>query len=72
MQLRTRLENGDTPPSPYWGIDSEYGRLTDLLVGPIDNYSWQPGNAVAQRTERQGIAGLAGEEREKRKERKRM
>lgn len=54
MQLKSRLENGGTPRPQYWGIDSEYGRLTDLLVGPIDNYSWQPGNAVAQRSERLG------------------
>ena len=55
MQLKTRRTEGNTPRPDYWGIDSEYGRLTDLLVGPIDNYSWQPGNAVAQRSERLGL-----------------
>ncbi|MEP5763594.1 MAG: arginine deiminase family protein [Halieaceae bacterium] len=55
MQLRTRLEGGGTPRPDNWGIDSEYGRLRDLLIGPIDNYSWQPGNAVAQRSERLGL-----------------
>ena len=54
MQLRTRVEGGGTERPDYWGIDSEYGRLTDLLVGPIDNYQWTPGNAVAQRSERLG------------------
>ncbi len=54
MSLKTRLDAGGTPRPDYWGIDSEYGRLTDLLVGPIDHYSWQPGNAVAQRSERLG------------------
>jgi len=54
MQLQTRIEGGGTPRPDNWGIDSEYGRLRDLLVGPIDNYSWQPGNAVAQRSERLG------------------
>lgn len=54
MQLTTRIENGGTPRPDNWGIDSEYGRLRDLLVGPIDNYSWQGGNAVAQRSERLG------------------
>jgi N-dimethylarginine dimethylaminohydrolase len=54
MQLRTRIEGGGTPQPDNWGIDSEYGRLRDLLIGPIDNYAWQPGNAVAQRSERLG------------------
>jgi N-dimethylarginine dimethylaminohydrolase len=55
MQLRTRLQNGGTPRSPQWGIDSEYGRLRDVLIGPIDHFSWQAGNAVAQRSERVGL-----------------
>jgi N-dimethylarginine dimethylaminohydrolase len=55
MQLRTRLERGGTPRPNHWGLDSEYGVLRDVLVGPIDNFSWQPGNAVAQRTERVGL-----------------
>ncbi|MEE4146747.1 MAG: arginine deiminase family protein, partial [Halieaceae bacterium] len=29
--------------------------LRELLVGPIDNYRWTPGNAVAQRSERIGL-----------------
>lgn len=55
MHLRTRIEGGGTPRPDRWGIDSEYGRLQDLLVGPIDNYHWTPGNAVAQRSERVGL-----------------
>jgi N-dimethylarginine dimethylaminohydrolase len=55
MQLRTRLENGGTPRLANWGIDSEYGRLRHVLVGPIDHFSWQAGNAVAQRSERVGL-----------------
>jgi N-dimethylarginine dimethylaminohydrolase len=55
MQLRTRLDNGNTPRPDNWGVDSEYGRLRELLVGPIDNYRWTPGNAVAQRSERVGL-----------------
>lgn len=55
MHLRTRIEGGGTPLPDHWGIDSEYGRLRDLLVGPIDNYHWTPGNAVAQRSERVGM-----------------
>ena len=55
MQLRTRLANGATPRPQRWGVDSEYGVLRDLLIGPIDYFSWQPGNAIAQRAERVGL-----------------
>lgn len=55
MQLRTRLEGGGTPRPERWGLDSEYGRLRDVLVGPIDHYVWQTdSNAVAQRSQRVG------------------
>ena len=56
MKLRSRVDGGGTPRPSEWGIDSEYGRLRDLLIGPIDNYHWTPGNAVAQRSERLGRA----------------
>jgi N-dimethylarginine dimethylaminohydrolase len=56
MQLRTRREGGGTPRLDRWGIDSEYGRLRDVLVGPIDHFKWQAeSNAVAQRTSRVGL-----------------
>lgn len=55
MQLRTRVQTGGTPRSERWGVDSEYGRLRDVLVGPIDNFAWQAGNAVAERSERVGL-----------------
>jgi N-dimethylarginine dimethylaminohydrolase len=55
MQLRTRRENGGTPRLENWGIDSEYGRLRHVLVGPIEHFSWQAGNAVARRSERVGL-----------------
>ncbi|HEV7432763.1 MAG TPA: arginine deiminase family protein, partial [Steroidobacteraceae bacterium] len=54
MALRTRIDGGGTPRPEHWGIDSEYGRLTDVLVGPIEHFNWQAGNAVAQRSERVG------------------
>jgi N-dimethylarginine dimethylaminohydrolase len=55
MQLRTRLEGGGTPRLERWGVDSEYGTLRDVLVGPIDHFSWRAGNAVAERSERIGL-----------------
>jgi len=56
MQLGTRIDGGGTPRPNRWGIDSESGRLRDLLVGPIEHYSWQPeSNAVAARSQRIGL-----------------
>lgn len=55
MKLTTRVGGGGTPRAAHWGVDSEYGVLRDVLVGPIDHFSWQPGNAVAQRAERVGL-----------------
>jgi N-dimethylarginine dimethylaminohydrolase len=55
IALRSRVEGGGTPVPERWGIDSETGVLRDVLVGPIDHFSWQAGNAVAQRTERVGL-----------------
>jgi N-dimethylarginine dimethylaminohydrolase len=55
MHLRTRLDDGDTPRLERWGVDSEYGTLRDVLVGPIDHFAWRAGNAVAQRSDRVGL-----------------
>lgn len=55
--LRARVDGGGTPRANRWGIDSEYGVLRDVLVGPIDNFAWQPGaNAVVRRTQRVGLS----------------
>lgn len=56
MQLGTRIHGGGTPRPSRWGIDSEHGRLRDVLVGPIEHYTWQPeSNAVAARSQRIGL-----------------
>jgi N-dimethylarginine dimethylaminohydrolase len=55
MRLRTRVDGGGTPHLERWGVDSEYGILRDVLIGPIDHFTWQAGNAVAQRAERVGL-----------------
>jgi N-dimethylarginine dimethylaminohydrolase len=55
MQLRTRLEGGGTPRPTGWGVDSEYGVLREVLIGPIDHFAWRAGNAVAERAERIGL-----------------
>jgi N-dimethylarginine dimethylaminohydrolase len=53
--LRARLEAGGTPRPATWGVDSEYGVLRDVLLGPCDHFSWFPANAVAARSERIGL-----------------
>jgi N-dimethylarginine dimethylaminohydrolase len=35
---------------PLWGVESEYGRLTDVLVCPPDNYRWLPTSAISRAT----------------------
>lgn len=37
-----------------WGVDSEYGRMLDVLIGPPDNFRWLPTSAISKQT-------LAGE-----------
>ena len=33
-----------------WGVDSEYGRLHDVLLGPPDNFRWLPTSAISKAT----------------------
>lgn len=52
--FKRRVDGGGTKPMSRWGMDSEYGVLKDVLVGPMDNYSWQTGNAMSRRSMRLG------------------
>jgi len=54
FSLRRRKEEGGTPPLREWGANSEYGRLRDVLIGPMDHYGWQSGNAMSRRSMRLG------------------
>ncbi len=56
MQLRTRIGGGGTRPLDSWGVDSEYGTLRDVLIGPIDHFTWQPGNAVCEQKPHRRLA----------------
>jgi N-dimethylarginine dimethylaminohydrolase len=49
------VDGGGTPPGEDWGVDSEYGVLRDVLLGPVKHFQWLPGNAVAERSERVGL-----------------
>jgi len=35
---------------PPWGVDSEHGRLLDVLVCPPDNFRWLPTSAISRAT----------------------
>ena len=45
---------GATSRLDHWSMDSEYGELKDVLVGPMEHYSWQTGNAMSRRSIRLG------------------
>lgn len=53
--LKYRKDNGGTTALTHWGMDSEYGVLRDVLIGPVDNFSWRTGNASARRAARLGM-----------------
>ena len=52
--FKRRIEDTATPVLAGWGMNSEYGVLRDVLIGPMDNYSWQTGNAMSRRAIRLG------------------
>jgi N-dimethylarginine dimethylaminohydrolase len=41
---------------PAWGVDSEYGRLLDVLLCPPDNFHWLPASAIARATLDSGLS----------------
>jgi hypothetical protein len=54
--LRSRNPDGNTPESTDWGVNSEYGRLRDVLLGPADNYRWLPTSSISKATLKRGDA----------------
>jgi N-dimethylarginine dimethylaminohydrolase len=52
----TRRTAGSTPLAEPWGIDSEYGVLRDVLLGPVDYFEWRQASALSRRTFRLGKA----------------
>lgn len=54
MTLTHRQAHGGSAVLADWGMDSEYGRMSDVLLGPMDHYQWQTGNAMARRSLRLG------------------
>lgn len=54
--LRARNLEGNTPQITEWGCNSEYGNLTDVLLGPADNYKWLPTSSISKATLKRGDA----------------
>ncbi len=54
MNLSNRQPGGNSPVLKDWGMDAEYGLLRDVLLGPMDHYQWQSGNAMSRRSQRLG------------------
>ena len=52
--LQARVDTGATQPVDNWGVNSEYGRLSDVLLGPPDNFHWLPTSSISKATLRRG------------------
>ncbi len=56
--LRARVPGGGSPALDAWGVDSEYGTLRDVLLGPVESFHWMADNAayssIVRDTLRQG------------------
>ncbi|HSI81500.1 MAG TPA: arginine deiminase family protein [Solirubrobacterales bacterium] len=46
----------DRPTTVPWGVDSEHGRLLDVLLCPPDNFRWLPTSAISRATLESGRA----------------
>jgi len=54
--LRHRNLDGATKPLNYWGTDSETTKLTEVLVGPVDNFkNILPTNSINRKKIREGV-----------------
>ena len=52
--LKNRVEGGGSRELSDWGMNSEYGVLREVLLGPIENYRWLETSSVSRRTLRLG------------------
>lgn len=59
--FQRRNPNGGTAPLTDWGIDSEYGVLRDVLLGPAETFRWMTAensqySAIVRDSARRGLA----------------
>ena len=50
-----RALEGSEATATAWGVDSEYGRLLDVLLCPPDNFRWLPASAISRATIESGL-----------------
>jgi arginine deiminase len=50
-----RALEGSEATATAWGVDSEYGRLLDVLLCPPDNFRWLPASAISRATLESGL-----------------
>lgn len=55
FELKIRKDGGGTPTLNYWGATSEYDRLTDVLIGPVENFKWLQTSSVSKKSIRRGV-----------------
>jgi N-dimethylarginine dimethylaminohydrolase len=55
FSLKTRNDYEPTPKINYWGANSEYGLLQDVLLGPINNFKWLETSSVSKKSIRRQI-----------------
>lgn len=58
LPLQRRLPNGGTPQAKPWGIDSEYGVLRDVLLGPVETFGPMDNSAYSSLFRSTEMAGL--------------
>jgi N-dimethylarginine dimethylaminohydrolase len=54
FSLKIRNPKGGTPTLTYWGSNCEYDRLTDVLLGPVENYRWLKTSSLSKKSIRRG------------------
>lgn len=52
--LRVRTEDKQSERLTDWCVNSEYGRLRDVLLGPPDNFQWLHTSSISKATLRRG------------------
>ena len=53
--LKARKNGGGTLALKYWGSTCEYDTLTDVLLGPIENFEWLKTSSVSKKSIRRGV-----------------
>ena len=54
FSLKVRNAGGRTPALRHWGSTCEYDILTDVLLGPIENFQWLKTSSVSKKSIRRG------------------